>query len=195
VIEVIGMVESKILIIDDDVGICETLADIFQKKGYRVVTAGTSSEAIDRAGQTAFDVALIDISLPDMQGIDLLASLKEIEPDLVVIMITADASMKNIVRALNEGASTYIAEEYEKPIQLIITDVVMPGMNGRELAERIQSIRPEIRVIYMSGYTDNAISHHGVLEPGINFIEKPFTPIGLMRKIREVLDSCPNSPY
>jgi len=101
----------------------------------------------------------------------------------------------NVLETENGGDAIKVAEAYEKPIQLIITDVVMPGMNGRELAERIQSIRPEIRVIYMSGYTDNAISHHGVLEPGINFIEKPFTPKSLMRKIREVLDSCPNSPY
>jgi len=56
------------------------------------------------------------------------------------------------------------------------------------LAEKLQSIRPETRVIYMSGYTDNAIVHHGVLAPGLNFIEKPFSPEGLARKAREVLD-------
>ena len=81
-----------------------------------------------------------------------------------------------------------ISEELEGPIQLLITDVVMPGMNGRELAERLQSLRPEMKVLYMSGYTDDAIARHGVLEPGVNFIDKPFVPESLARKVREVLD-------
>ena len=71
---------------------------------------------------------------------------------------------------------------------MILTDVVMPGMSGRELAERLQQIHPEAKVLYMSGYTDNAIAHHGILEPGINFIQKPFTVEGLAKKVREVLD-------
>jgi two-component SAPR family response regulator len=64
----------------------------------------------------------------------------------------------------------------------------MPKMSGGELAERIASIQPEIKVLYMSGYTDNAITHHGVLEKGMNYIQKPFTVDGLARKVREVLD-------
>ena len=94
----------------------------------------------------------------------------------------------NVLEAQNGEDALKVVEEHEGPIHLILTDVVMPEMNGRELAERIMLLFPEIKVIYMSGYTDNAISHHGVLEPGVNFIEKPFTPESLMRKIREVLD-------
>ena len=71
---------------------------------------------------------------------------------------------------------------------MIVTDVVMPGMDGRELANCLKVHHPKMKVLYMSGYTDNAIVHHGVLKKGMNFIQKPFTIDGLLRKVREVLD-------
>jgi two-component system cell cycle sensor histidine kinase/response regulator CckA len=73
-------------------------------------------------------------------------------------------------------------------IHLMVTDVVMPGMGGRELTNRLKNSHPEMKVLYMSGYTDNAIVHHGVLDKGMNFIQKPFTVDSLTRKVREVLD-------
>ena len=81
-----------------------------------------------------------------------------------------------------------ICTEHDGPIHLLLTDVVMPKMSGRELAETLMSIRPRIKVLYMSGYTDNAIVHHGVLETGMDFIQKPFAVDTLARKVREVLD-------
>ncbi len=81
-----------------------------------------------------------------------------------------------------------IAEKHQGPIHLLVTDVVMPKMSGREVAERVASIRPGIKVLYMSGYTDNTIAHHGVLEAGLHYIQKPFSIDGLVIKVTEVLD-------
>lgn len=81
-----------------------------------------------------------------------------------------------------------LAEKQDRPIHLLLTDVVMPTTNGRELADRLKVKYPGMRVLYMSGYTSDAIVHHGVLEPGIFFLEKPFSEEGLMRKLREALD-------
>jgi PAS domain S-box-containing protein len=82
-----------------------------------------------------------------------------------------------------------IAERHTGTIHLLITDVVMPRMNGRTLAKAVQGFRPDIKVLYMSGYTDNVIVHEGILDPGTPFLQKSFTPSKLARKVREVLDS------
>ena len=81
-----------------------------------------------------------------------------------------------------------MAAEYGDRIHLLVTDVIMPEMNAKQLAEEIERLLPEIKIIYMSGYTANTIAHHGILDEGINFIEKPLTTYTLSRKIREVLD-------
>jgi two-component system NtrC family sensor kinase len=97
-----------ILIVDDDESTRRGLRLIFEKMGYETETAGTGREAIEKAQGRFFNTALLDIKLPDMEGIELLMPLKELHPDMVVIMITAYASLETAVRALNEGASAYI---------------------------------------------------------------------------------------
>ena len=95
----------------------------------------------------------------------------------------------HVLEARNAGEALLICEQHPLPIQLLVTDVVMPRMNGRELALRLLELRPELRVLYMSGYTDNAIVHHGILEPDVAYVQKPLVPDMLARRVREVLDS------
>jgi CheY-like chemotaxis protein len=93
-----------------------------------------------------------------------------------------------VLIAENPHQAMCVSEEHQDHIDLLLTDVVLPGTSGRELAQRMVGHRPTIRVLYMSGYTDDAITHHGVLDDGMFFLEKPFTPVLLAHKVREVLD-------
>jgi PAS domain S-box-containing protein len=96
-----------------------------------------------------------------------------------------------ILEAEDGAAALQIAAGHQGEIDLLLTDVVMPGMNGRELAAQITAQRPEVRVLYMSGYTENAIGHDGLLEAGINLLQKPFSLPALKDRVRELLDSEP----
>lgn len=93
-----------------------------------------------------------------------------------------------VLTAETGSQALQVLEGYEGPLDLLLTDVILPGINGRELAAEVCKQYPGLKVLYMSGYTDDVIVHHGVLEPGINFIQKPFTFNALAAKVREVLE-------
>jgi two-component system, cell cycle sensor histidine kinase and response regulator CckA len=97
-----------------------------------------------------------------------------------------------ILEARNGGEALLLCERHQGEIDLLLTDVVMPQMSGRELSERLLQIRPTLKVLFMSGYTDDAILHHRVVAPGIALLQKPLTPDLLLRKIRSVLDAVPH---
>jgi DNA-binding response OmpR family regulator len=93
-----------------------------------------------------------------------------------------------VLEAGHAGEALALARGHDGPIYLLLTDVVMPGVNGAQLAARLASLRAETRVLYMSGYTDEALGHHGVLDEGIDLLMKPFTAAVLAARVREVLD-------
>ena len=150
--------------------------------------------------------ATLKIYLPKAKG-DAASEEKEQPPvpalggSETVLIVEDDDSLRKLARTVlkqrgykvleaeNGEDALRVSEAHDGSIDLLIADVVMPKMGGKETAERLQPLYPQMKVIYMSGYTDNAILHHGVLAPGLNFFEKPFTPEGLARKVREVLDA------
>lgn len=114
-----------------------------------------------------------------------------VEDDEAVRKLAAQILKKQgytVLEADQEYGALLLCRERKEPIHLILVDVVMPGKSGRQLIESLKQVRKDFKSLYMSGYTDNVIVHHGILEKGIDFIQKPFTFEGLVRKVREVLD-------
>jgi PAS domain S-box-containing protein len=141
-------------------------------------------------------------------GVDEAAPRVRVEPDRpsgseTVLLVEDEEVVRNLVReilerngyavleARNGAEALELGQTCGAPIHLLVTDVVMPKMSGRELAERLVAIHPETRVLYMSGYTDGAISQQGVLDPQTELLQKPFTFDDLAQKVRQVLDAPP----
>jgi signal transduction histidine kinase/CheY-like chemotaxis protein len=122
-----------------------------------------------------------------------------------ILLVEDEAQVRKLIRAvLISGGyrvldaadpleALRMSEHESAEIDLLVTDVVMPTMNGRELAELLKRTRKHTKVLYLSGYTDDAIAHHGVLDPGISLLQKPVTPDALLAHVRDVLDSAPPS--
>ena len=94
-----------------------------------------------------------------------------------------------VLEAANGEEALVVADQHQGPVDVLLSDVVMPRMGGPELAQALLTRRPALKVLYMSGYTEEAIAKHGILDPGTSFLEKPFSPDTLARRIRDLLDS------
>ncbi len=105
-----------------------------------------------------------------------------------VIVETLEMYGYTVLEAIHSTNGLSISQEYDGEIDLLLTDVVMPEINGKELATRIKSERPDITILYMSGYTDDVIAQYDIIKKGVRFLQKPFTPMDLGYKIRSVLD-------
>ena len=165
-----------------------------------VKQSGGSIEAYSEVGKGT----TIKIYLPRVEG-EAVKPVKDDRPTVLpggtetVLVVEDDDTVRNLCGRILErlgykmmpardGAEAIaVAQKYGDRIDLMLTDVVMPGMNGSELATQLVLHHPEMKVLFTSGYTDDAISRHGVLDEGVSFIGKPYTPLALARKVREVL--------
>jgi CheY-like chemotaxis protein len=130
-----------------------------------------------------------DSGKADARGTELILL---VEDDIGVRRMVAtilESSGYTVLEAANASAALAIFNNRPDEIDMLLTDVVMPGMSGRVLAEQITSVRADMPVLYMSGYTDDAIVRHGLLSEGLQFLQKPFAAEALSRKVREVLDT------
>jgi two-component system cell cycle sensor histidine kinase/response regulator CckA len=150
---------------------------------------------------TAFRIYLPRHATPADDGRAAAATRLLVRGTETILLVEDDDQVRNLVRTIlrahgyavleasNAGDALLICEQHEEAIDLLLTDVVMPRMSGRQLAERLAQMRPEMRVLFMSGYTDDAVVRHGVEGSALAFIQKPLTPDALLAKVREVLDS------
>ena len=133
--------------------------------------------------------------------------LQRVEPGTETILLVEDeANLRylarqylekqgyKVIEAADGAVAMQIAVAHEAVIHLLLTDVIMPGMNGRELAQRISQIRPNAKILYMSGYTENVIGENGILDAGVRLLQKPFNLRDLKTMVREVLDATPTPP-
>jgi two-component system cell cycle sensor histidine kinase/response regulator CckA len=140
---------------------------------------------VDGAGEGEETIA--SSSVP--QGTELILLVEDEEQVREILRHILEGQGYQVLSASNGEEALSISQDLERDIKLMITDVVMPQMSGRELAERMQALRPNLPVLFMSGYTDDAIVRHGLLDAKLNFIQKPFDADAAARKVREVLDS------
>jgi len=170
-----------------------TVYGIVQQSGgsiwlYSEVGRGTTFKVYFPATSATPEEPRLPTVMPTMRGTETVL-LVEDEPQVrVVIRNILTRHGYQVLDAANGEAALAFCERFSGTIHLLLTDVVMPRMSGRQLAELLAPHRSQMKVLYMSGYTDNTVVHQGVLYEGIDFLQKPLTPETVTRKLREVLD-------
>ena len=155
---------------------------------YSELGHGTSFKIyLPRVDAVATTAAVARIDLP--RGTETVLLVEDAAAVRAVARQVLQRQGYRVLEASEGEDALRLAARHQGTIDLVVTDVVMPRVGGRELAERLLVVRPETRVLYMSGYTDDSVVRHGILEGGVAYLQKPFSPEGLVRKVREVLDA------
>ena len=136
------------------------------------------------------------VSQPDTVGggSETILLCEDDAPVRELITQSLQAAGYTVLAAGTGGEGLEVARNHAGAVDLLITDVIMPDMNGRALAERLAAMRPDLPTLFISGYTSNVIAQHGVLEEGVEFLEKPFTRQDLLTKARAVLNKARSEP-
>ena len=142
-----------------------------------------------RVGRAPEPVAAPDVPVATMRGSEVILVVEDQDEVRRLTRRMLEARGYAVLAAASGPDALQVAERHKGQIDLLVTDVVMPGMHGHELALLLEPTRPEMKVLYVSGYPDASIVHQGLLKPGLAFLQKPFGPDGLARKVREVLDA------
>jgi PAS domain S-box-containing protein len=142
-----------------------------------------------QAGEAASPAAAEAASVPLPRGSETVLVVEDEEGVRKLVRSVLELSGYHVLEADSGEAAMEVSAAHEGEIELLVTDVVMPKMSGRDLAEALVLLRPNIKVLFLSGYADRAIIEHGILETGAAFMQKPFTPQALTRKVRDVLDN------
>ena len=155
---------------------------------YSEVGKGTTFKVyLPLSGKTNFEKKNDEQETAALEGSETILLVEDDEQARRLTRTILERQGYTVLAAEDGQIALALLEKHEGPLHLLLTDVILPGMNGRELSARIAEKHPGLKVLFMSGYTDNVIVHHGVLEKGINFMQKPFTINALAAKIREVL--------
>ncbi len=158
---------------------------------YSELGQGTTFKIfLPRVQEAVSEIPAPKSSAEELRGSETILVVEDEEILRESICISLKGYGYNVLEAPNEDEALLLGEKHPEAIHLLLTDVVMPKMNGRELAERLALLRPDMRVLYMTGYTENAIVHHGVLELDISFIQKPFRIRTLIEAVRQILDEA-----
>jgi len=156
---------------------------------YSEVDVGTSLQvylpAIDQDGEAAPMRENLDAM---RMGSETILLVEDEEAVRKIAKMALESHGYTVIEASSGSSALKLAEKTARPIDLVISDVVMPGMSGRQFAEALRVLRPDFRLLFISGYTDDAVVRHGIVKANEAFLQKPFSPDALARKVREVLD-------